>query len=143
MLSSELQHHENLDSIEADKTNIDLSSSSESKTMKSDESYNIEMTSKNIKRSSVNKSHPTSCNKSTFSTQTSAQANSQSEDANSKCSHATIQYYLKNQCDVSKDPHKFVTAPKLNAFDMSKMLAESINASRLPSPEPTIFMATL
>ena len=54
-------------------------------------------------------------------------------------SHATIQYYLKNQCDVSEDPHKFVTAPQLNAFDMSKMLAESINASRLPAPEPTIF----
>ena len=139
MLSSELQPHENLDSIEAENTNISLSSSSESKTRKSDESYNIEMTSKNIKHSYVTKIHPTSCTKSTCSTHTSAQDNSQSEDANSECSHDTIQYYLKNQCDVSEDPHKFVTAPQLNAFDMSKMLAESINASRLPAPEPTIF----
>ena len=32
-----------------------------------------------------------------------------------------------------------LSAPQLNAFDMSKMFAESFNASRLPAPEPTIF----
>ena len=55
MLSSELQPHENLASIEAVNTNIVLSSSIESETMKSDESYSIEMTSQNIKHSSGNK----------------------------------------------------------------------------------------
>ena len=34
--------------------------------MKSDEFCNIEITSKNIKHSSVNKNNPTSCNKSAF-----------------------------------------------------------------------------
>ena len=77
MLSSELQPRENLDSIEAENTNIASLSSSESKTRKSDESYNIEMTSKNIKHSSANKIHITSCTKSTCSTHTSAQDNSQ------------------------------------------------------------------
>ena len=38
MLSSELQPHENLDSIEAENTNIASSSFSESQTIKSDES---------------------------------------------------------------------------------------------------------
>ena len=84
------------------------------------------------------KNHPTSCNKSTFSTQTSAQDISQSEDANNECSHDTIQYFLKIQCDDSKDPHKLVTTPQLNAFDMSKMLAEHIKASRLPVKRYTI-----
>ena len=37
-----------------------------------------------------------------------------SEVSNSECSYDTIQYYLKNQCDVSEYPHKFVTAPQLN-----------------------------
>ena len=41
MLRSELQPYENLDSIEDESTNIALSSSSETKAMKSDESYNI------------------------------------------------------------------------------------------------------
>ena len=139
MLSSELQPHENLASMKAVNTNIASSSSSESKTMKSDESYSIEMTSKNIKHSFVNKKHSTTCNKSTFSTQTSAQDNSESEDAKSECSHDTIQHYLKNKYDVSEDQHKCVTAPQLNTFDMSAILAESINASRLPAPEPIIF----
>ena len=139
MLSSELQPHENLASMEAVNTNIVLSSSIESKTMKSDESYSIEMTSKNIKHSSGNKKHSTTCNKSTCSTHTSAQDNSESEDAKSECSHDTIQYYLKNQYDVSEDQHKFVTAPQLNIFDMSAILAEYINASMLHVPEPITF----
>ena len=63
-----------------------------------------------------------------------------SQKMHSECSHDTIQYYLKIQCDVSEDPHRFVTTPQLNAFDMSKMLAKSMNSSRLPAPEPTLLI---
>ena len=102
--------------------------------MKSDELYNIEMTSKRIVLLIKIIQQPVTSQHFPHKRLHKITQSQRMHTVND-----TIQYYLKNQCDFSEDQHKFVTAPQLNTFDMSAILEESINASMLPAPEPTIF----
>ena len=59
--------------------------------------------------------------------------------AASLASDSTVEDYLKNNCDHDYLPDKQADISKVNMIELAKLMNESLNASRLPIPEPTIF----
>ena len=59
--------------------------------------------------------------------------------AASLASDSTVEDYLKNNCDHDYLPDKQADISKVNMIEIAKLMNESLNASRLPIPEPTIF----
>ena len=54
-------------------------------------------------------------------------------------SDSTVEDYLKYNCDDNYLPDEHVDNSKINMIELAKLMNASLNASRLPIPEPTIF----
>ena len=59
--------------------------------------------------------------------------------ATSLASDSTVEDYLKNNYDDDYLPDKQLDSSKINMIELAKLMNESLNASRLPIPEPTMF----
>ena len=57
----------------------------------------------------------------------------------SHMSDSTVEDYLKYNCDDNYLPDEHVDNSKINMIELAKLMNASLNASRLPIPEPTIF----